>query len=249
MTTQKAKSPKTARLSLPEPLYMQLKQAAKAEPTFNSIGEYLAHQLEQVKILKCDNENLSKKLIDERVAASKSIAASEQRVAEAREREEKLKQALINEANKSSVLAVKNAELVNQNAELSQRNADLEQQGSVFGVANAELNSKIVVLEAEKGAFETEIINLNSRIGNYQSTIQSLQEQISAMTQKQLESSNQINGLQAALEAESVNTRKYLQEAEELAKKIESREEVIFGLQKELADKETFTGKIKNLFA
>lgn len=242
MTTQKAKTPKTARLSLPENLYMQLKQAAKAEPTFNSIGEYLAHQLDQVKILKCENENLSKKLLDERVAASKSIAASEQRVSEAEELVKKLKEDLLNVSHA-------NSELANKNAELSQRNADLEQQGSVFGVANAELNSKIVVLETEKAAFEAEISNLNSRIGGYQSTVQSLKEQISAMTQKQLESSNQINGLQAALEAESVNTRKYQQEAEELAKKIESREEVIFGLQKELADKETFRGKIKNLFA
>lgn len=243
------KAPKTARVTLPEAIYMQIKQAVKNDPTFKTVGDYLAHQLDQVKILSCEKENLSKKLLDERVAASQSIAASEQRVAEAREREEKLKQALINAANESSVLASKNAELANQNAELSQRNADLEQQGSVFWVANAELNSKIVVLEAEKGAFETEIINLNSRIGNYQSTIQSLQEQISAMTQKQLESSNQINGLQAALDAESVNVRKYQQESEELARKLESREEVIFGLQKEIAEKETFTGKIKNLFA
>ena len=243
------KAPKTARVTLPEAIYMQLKQAVKSDATYKSIGEYIVHQLNQVKILASENENLSKKLLDERVAASKCIAASEQRVAEAREREEKLKQALINAANESSVLAAKNANLANQNAELSQRNADLEQQGSVFGIANAELNSKIVVLEAEKGAFEAEIINLNNRIANYQSTVQSLQEQNSVLTQKQLESSNQINGLQAALDAETVNARKYKQEAEELAKKIESREEVIFGLQKELADKETFAGKIRNLFA
>lgn len=243
------KAPKTARVTLPEAIYMQLKQAVKSDATYKSIGEYIVHQLDQVKILASENENLSKKLLDERVAASKSIAASEQRVAEAREREEKLKQALINAANESSVLAAKNANLANQNAELSQRNADLEQQGSVFGIANAELNSKIVVLEAEKGAFEAEIINLNNRIANYQSTVQSLQEQNSVLTQKQLESSNQINGLQAALDAETVNARKYKQEAEELAKKIESREAVIFGLQKEIADKETFAGKIKNLFA
>lgn len=244
-----AKAPKTARVSLPEAVYMQLKQAVKNDTTYKSIGEYIVHQLDQVKILACENENLSKKLLDERVAASKSIAASEQRVAEAREREEKLKQALINAANENSVLASKNAELANQNAELSQRNAELEQQRAVFETANTELNSKIAVLEAEKGAFEAEIINLNNRIANYQSTVQSLQEQNSVLTQKQLESSNQINGLQAALEAETVNSRKCKQEAEELAKKIESREAVIFGLQKEIADKETFAGKIRNLFA
>lgn len=244
-----AKAPKNARVTLPEAIYMQIKQAVKNDPTFKTVGDYLAHQLDQVKILSCEKEKLSQKLLDERAAAGQSIAASERRVAEAREREEKLKQALINAANESSVLAAKNAELANQNAELSQRNADLEQQGSVFGIANAELNSKIVVLETERTAFEAEINNLNSRIANYQSTVQSLQEQNSVLTQKQLESSNQINGLQAALDAESVNTRKYQQEAEELAKKIESREAVIFGLQKEIADKETFAGKIKNLFA
>lgn len=222
------KAPKTARVTLPEAIYMQIKQAVKNDPTFKTVGDYLAHQLDQAKILACENENLSKKLLDERVSASQSIAASEQRVAEAREREEKLKQALINAANENSVLASKNAELARQNAELSQRNADLEQQGSVFGVANAELNSKIVVLETERTAFEAEINNLNNRIANYQSTVQSLQ---------------------AALDAETVNARKYKQEAEELSKKIESREEVIFGLQKEIADKETFAGKIKNLFA
>lgn len=243
------KTPKTARVSLPEAIYMQLKQAVKNDTTYKSIGEYLVHQLDQVKILASESENLSKKLLDERVAASQSIAASEQRVVEANEREARLKQSLINAANENSVLASKNAELANQNAELSQRNADLEQQGSVFGIANAELNSKIVVLETERTAFEAEISNLNSRIANYQSTMQSLQEQNSVLTQKQLESSNQINGLQAALDAESVNVRKYQQESEELARKLECREEVIFGLQREIAEKESFRGKIRNLFA
>ena len=236
------KAPKTTRVTLPEAIYMQIKQAVKNDPTFKTVGDYLAHQLDQVKILACENENLlhenenlSQKLLDQRAAAGQSIAASEQRVAEAEELAKKLQEDLLN--------------ISHANTELSQRNADLEQQGSVFGVANAELNTKIVVLEAEKGAFETEIINLNSRIANYQSTVQSLQEQNSVLTQKQLENTNQINGLQAALDAESVNTRKYQQEAEELAKKIESREAVIFGLQKEIADKETFAGKIKNLIA
>lgn len=215
------KAPKNARVTLPEAIYMQIKQAVKNDPTFKTVGDYLAHQLDQVKILSCEKEKLSQKLLDERAAAGQSIAASEQRVAEAEEQAKKLQEDLLNVSRA--------------NAELSQRIAELEQQRAVF--------------ETEKAALVNEIGNLHSRIGGYQSTVQSLKEQISAMTQKQLESSNQINGLQAALDAESVNSRKYKQESEELARKLESREEVIFGLQKEIAEKETFTGKIKNLFA
>lgn len=222
------KAPKTVRVTLPEAIYMQIKQAVKNDPTFKTIGDYLAHQLDQVKILSCENENLSQKLLDERAAAGQSIAASERRVAEAEELAKKLQEDLRNISRANTELANQNAELSNQNAELSQR------------IAN---------LEAEKAALEVELSNVHSLIGNYQSTVQSLKEQISAMTQKQIESSNQINGLQAALDAESVNSRKYKQESEELARKLESREEVIFGLQREISEKETFTGKIKNLFA
>ena len=229
------KTPKNARVTLPEAIYMQIKQAVKNDPTFKTVGDYLAHQLDQVKILSCENENLlhenenlSQKLLDERAAAGQSIAASERRVAEAEELAKKLQEDLLNVSHANTELANQNAELSNQNAELSQR------------IAN---------LEAEKAALEVELSNVHSLIGNYQSTVQSLKEQISAMTQKQIESSNQINGLQAALDAESVNSRKYKQESEELARKLESREEVIFGLQREISEKETFTGKIKNLFA
>ena len=229
------KTPKNARVTLPEAIYMQIKQAVKNDPTFKTIGDYLAHQLDQVKSLACVNENLSceneklsQKLLDERAAAGQSIAASERRVAEAEELAKKLQEDLLNVSHANTELANQNAELSNQNAELSQR------------IAN---------LEAEKAALEVELSNVHSLIGNYQSTVQSLKEQISAMTQKQIESSNQINGLQAALDAESVNSRKYKQESEELARKLECREEVIFGLQREISEKETFTGKIKNLFA
>ena len=176
------KAPKTVRVTLPEAIYMQIKQAVKNDPTFKTIGDYLAHQLDQVKILSCENENLSQKLLDERAAAGQSIAASERRVAEAEELAKKLQEDLRNISRANTELANQNAELSNQNAELSQR------------IAN---------LEAEK----------------------------------------------AALDAESVNSRKYKQESEELARKLESREEVIFGLQREISEKETFTGKIKNLFA
>ncbi len=213
MKTQET-TPKTARLTLPETMYMQLKQAAKADKSYKSIGDYLAHQLNQVKILACENEKLTQKLLDERAAAGQSIAASEQRVAEAEGQVKKLQEDLLNVSH-----------------------------------ANSELSQRIAVLETEKAALVNEIGNLHSRIGGYQSTVQTLKEQISAMTQKQLESINQINGLQAALDAESVNVRKYQQESEELARQLESREEVIFGLQREIAEKETFTGKIKNLFA
>ena len=222
------KAPKTTRVTLPEAIYMQIKQAVKNDPTFKTVGDYLAHQLDQVKILSCEKEKLSQKLLDERAAAGQSIAASEQRVAEAEEQAKKLQEDLLNISHANTELANQNAELSNQNAELSQR------------IAN---------LEAEKAALEVDLSNVHSLIGNYQSTVQSLKEQISAMTQKQIESSNQINGLQAALDAESVNSRKYKQESEELARKLESREEVIFGLQREISEKETFTGKIKNLFA
>ena len=222
------KAPKTARVTLPEAIYMQIKQAVKNDPTFKTVGDYLAHQLDQVKILSCEKEKLSQKLLDERAAAGQSIAASEQRVAEAEEQAKKLQEDLLNVSHA-------NTELANQNAELSQRIADLEQQRADF--------------ETEKAALEVEIGNLHSRIGGYQSTVQSLKEQNSVLEQKQLESIDKINGLQAALDAESVNSRKYKQESEELARKLESREEVIFGLQKEIAEKETFTGKIKNLFA
>lgn len=222
------KAPKTVRVTLPEAIYMQIKQAVKNDPTFKTVGDYLAHQLDQVKILACENENLlhenenlSQKLLDERAAAGQSIAASEQRVAEAEEQAKKLQEDLLNVSRA--------------NAEVSQQIAELEQQRAVF--------------ETEKAALVNKIGNLHSRIGGYQSTVQTLKEQISAMTQKQLESSNQISGLQAALDAESVNVRKYQQESEELARKLESREEVIFGLQREISEKETFTGKIKNLFA
>lgn len=222
------KAPKTARVTLPGAIYMQIKQAVKNDPTFKIVGDYLAHQLDQVKILSCENENLlheneklSQKLLDERAAAGQSIAASEQRVAEAEEQAKKLQEDLLNVSHA-------NAELSNQNAELSQR------------IAN---------LEAEKAALEVEIGNLHSLIRGYQSTVQSLKEQNSVLTQKQLERNNQINSLQAALDAEIVNVRKYQQESEELARILEWREEVIFGLQKEIAEKETFTGKIKNLFA
>lgn len=220
MKTQET-TPKTARLTLPETMYMQLKQAAKADKSYKSIGDYLAHQLNQVKILACENEKLTQKLLDERAAAAQSIAASEQRVAEAEEQAKKLQEDLLNVSHA-------NTELANQNAELSQR------------IAN---------VEAEKAALEVEIGNLHSLIENYQSTVQNLREQISANALRHIESSNQIDGLQAALDAEIVNVRKYQQESEELARKLESREEVIFGLQKEIAEKETFTGKIKNLFA
>ena len=208
------KAPKTARVTLPEAIYMQIKQAVKNDPTFKTVGDYLAHQLDQVKILSCEKEKLSQKLLDERAAAGQSIAASERRVAEAEELAKKLQEDLLNVSH-----------------------------------ANAELSPRIANLEAEKAALVNEIGNLHSRIGGYQSTVQTLKEQNSVLTQKQLESSNQINGLQAALDAESVNVRKYQQESDELARKLECREEVIFGLQKEIADKETFTGKIKNLFA
>lgn len=208
------KAPKTTRVTLPEAIYMQIKQAVKNDPTFKTVGDYLAHQLDQVKILSCKNEKLSQKLLDERAAAGQSIAASERRVAEAEEQAKKLQEDLLNVSR-----------------------------------ANAELSQRIANFETEKAALVNEIGNLHSRIGGYQLTVQSLKEQISAMTQKQLESSNQINGLQAALDAESVNVRKYQQESDELARKLESREEVIFGLQKEIAEKETFAGKIKNLFA
>ena len=222
------KAPKAARVTLPETMYMQLKQAAKADKSFKSIGDYLAHQLDQVKILSCENEKLSQKLLDERAAAAQSIAASEQRVAEAEELAKKLQEDLLNVSHA-------NTELANQNAELSQRIAELEQQRAVFETANTELNSKISVLETEKSALEVELSNLHGLIKGFQSKVQSLKEQI--------------NGLQAALDAESVNSRKYKQESEELARKLESREEVIFGLQREISEKETFTGKIKNLFA
>ena len=208
------KAPKTTRVTLPEAIYMQIKQAVKNDPTFKTVGDYLAHQLDQVKILSCENEKLSQKLLDERAAAGQSIAASEQRVAEAEEQAKKLQEDLLNISH-----------------------------------ANTELSQRIANLEAEKAALVNEIGNLHSRIGGYQSTVQTLKEQNSVLTQKQLERSNQINGLQAALDAESVNVRKYHQESEELARKLECREEVIFGLQKEIAEKETFTGKIKNLFA
>ena len=208
------KAPKTARVTLPEAIYMQIKQAVKNDPTFKTVGDYLAHQLDQVKILSCEKEKLSQKLLDERAAAGQSIAASERRVAEAEELAKKLQEDLLNISH-----------------------------------ANTELSQRIANLEAEKAALVNEIGNLHSRIGGYQSTVQTLKEQNSVLEQKQLESSNQINGLQAALDAESVNSRKYKQESEELARKLESREEVIFGLQKEIAEKETFTGKIKNLFA
>ena len=208
------KAPKTARVTLPEAIYMQIKQAVKNDPTFKTVGDYLAHQLDQVKILSCEKENLSQKLLDERAAAGQSIAASERRVAEAEELAKKLQEDLLNISH-----------------------------------ANTELSQRIANLEAEKAALVNEIGNLHSRIGGYQSTVQSLKEQNSVLEQKQLESSNQINGLQAALDAESVNSRKYKQESEELARKLESREEVIFGLQREISEKETFAGKIKNLFA
>lgn len=222
------KAPKTTRVTLPEAIYMQIKQAVKNDPTFKTVGDYLAHQLDQVKILACEKEKLSQKLLDERAAAGQSIAASERRVAEAEELAKKLQEDLLNVSHANTELANQNAELSNQNAELSQR------------IAN---------LEAEKAALEVELSNVHSLIGNYQSTVQTLKEQNSVLTQKQLESSNQISGLQAALDAESVNSRKYKQESEELARKLESREEVIFGLQREISEKETFTGKIKKLFA
>ena len=208
------KAPKTTRVTLPEAIYMQIKQAVKNDPTFKTVGDYLAHQLDQVKILSCEKEKLSQKLLDERAAAGQSIAASERRVAEAEEQAKKLQEDLLNISH-----------------------------------ANTELSQRIANLEAEKAALVNEIGNLHSRIGGYQSTVQTLKEQNSVLTQKQLESSNQISGLQAALDAESVNVRKYQQESEELARKLESREEVIFGLQREISEKETFTGKIKNLFA
>ena len=172
------KAPKTARVTLPEAIYMQIKQAVKNDPTFKTVGDYLAHQLDQVKILSCENENLlheneklSQKLLDERAAAGQSIAASEQRVAEAEEQAKKLQEDLLNVSHANTELANQNAELSNQNAELSQR---------------------IVNLENEKAALEVEIGNLHSLIRGYQSTVQTLKEQISAMTQKQLESSNQL---------------------------------------------------------
>lgn len=236
------KAPKTTRVTLPEAIYMQIKQAVKNDPTFKTVGDYLAHQLDQVKILSCEKEKLSQKLLDERAAAGQSIAASERRVAEAEELAKKLQEDLLNVSHA-------NTELANQNAELSQRIAELEQQRAVFETANIELNSKISVLESGKAVFASEIIDLNSRISDYQSTVQCLREQNTVLEQKQLESIAKIDGLQAALDAESVNVRKYQQESEELARKLESREEVIFGLQKEIAEKETFTGKIKNLFA
>ena len=208
------KAPKIVSVTLPEAIYMQIKQAVKNDPKFKTVGDYLAHQLDQVKILSCEKEKLSQKLLDERAAAGQSIAASEQRVAEAEEQAKKLQEDLLNVSH-----------------------------------ANTELSQRIANLEAEKAALVNEIGNLHSRIGGYQSTVQTLKEQNSVLTQKQLESNNQINGLQAALDAESVNSRKYKQESEELARKLECREEVIFGLQKEIAEKETFTGKIKNLFA
>lgn len=229
------KAPKTTRVTLPEAIYMQIKQAVKNDPTFKTVGDYLAHQLDQVKILSCEKEKLSQKLLEERAAAGQSIAASEQRVAEAEEQAKKLQEDLLNVSHANTELANQNAELSNQNAELSQRIAELEQQRAVF--------------ETEKAALEVEISNLHSLIGGYQSTVQSLREQNTVLEQKQLESIDKIDGLQAALDAESVNVRKYQQESEELARKLESREEVIFGLQKEIAEKETFTGKIKNLFA
>lgn len=236
------KAPKTTRVTLPEAIYMQIKQAVKNDPTFKTVGDYLAHQLDQVKILSCEKEKLSQKLLDERAAAGQSIAASEQRVAEAEELAKKLQEDLLNVSHA-------NTDLSNQNAELSQRIADLEQERAVFETANIELNSKISVLESGKAVFASEIIDLNSRISDYQSTVQSLKEQNTVLEQKQLESIDKIDGLQAALDAESVNVRKYQQESDELARKLESREEVIFGLQKEIAEKETFTGKIRNLFA
>lgn len=236
------KAPKTTRVTLPEAIYMQIKQAVKNDPTFKTIGDYLAHQLDQVKILSCEKEKLSQKLLDERAAAGQSIAASEQRVAEAEELAKKLQEDLLN-------VSRANTDLSNQNAELSQQIANLEQERAVFETANIELNSKISVLESGKAVFASEIIDLNSRISDYQSTVQCLREQNTVLEQKQLESIDKINGLQAALDAESVNVRKYQQESEELARKLECREEVIFGLQKEIAEKETFTGKIKNLFA
>lgn len=222
------KTPKTARVSLPEAIYMQIKQAVKNDPTFKTVGDYLAHQLDQVKILSCEKEKLSQKLLDERAAAGQSIAASEQRVAEAEELAKKLQEDLLNVSHANTELANQNAELSNQNAELSQR------------IAN---------LEAEKAALEVELSNVHSLIGNYQSTVQNLREQISANALRHIESCNQIDGLQAALDAESVNSRKYKQESEELSRKLEWREEVIFGLKREISEKETFTGKIKNLFA
>ena len=222
------KAQKTARVTLPEAIYMQIKQAVKNDPKFKTVGDYLAHQLDQVKILSCEKEKLSQKLLDERAAAGQSIAASEQRVAEAEEQAKKLQEDLLNISHANTELANQNAELSNQNAELSQR---------------------IVNLENEKAALEVEIGNLHSLIRGYQSTVQTLKEQNSVLEQKQLESIDKINGLQAALDAESVNSRKYKQESEELSRKLECREEVIFGLQREISEKETFTGKIKNLFA
>lgn len=247
---------KTARVTLPESIYMQLKQAAKADKNYKSVGDYVVHQLDQVKILACENEKLSQKLLDERAAAGQSIAASERRVAEAEEFAKKSQDYLRN--------------ISHTNAKLSQRIADLGQEKAVFETANTELNSKIIVLETERAAFEMRVTEaeeqvkkLKEELSNISIANDDLARQNGELASRnaelreekeQLKEINQ-SELSIRLKAESdlqaigIELRKKEQEIVQLSANIESRDAIIDGLHKELREKSTFVGKIKNLFS
>ena len=247
---------KTARITLPESIYMQLKQAAKADKNYKSVGDYVVHQLDQVKILACENDKLTKKLREERLVASQSIAASEERVAKV-------------EKDVKSVQDERD-NLMAKNAELDERIVVLRQEKAVFETANTELNSKIIVLETERAAFEMRVTEaeeqvkkLKKELSNISITNDDLARQNGELASRnaelreekeQLKEINQ-SELSIRLKAESdlqaigMELRKKEQEKSELENKIASRNAIIEGLHQELREKRTILGKIKNLFS
>lgn len=226
---------KRVRVTLPESIYMQLKQAAKADKNYKSVGDYVVHQLDQVKILACENDRLTKKLRKERLVASQSIAASEERVAKV-------------EKDVKSVQDERD-NLMAKNAELDERIVVLRQEKAVFEMRVTEAEEQVKKLKEELSNISIandDLARQNGELASRNAELREEKEQLKEINQSEL--SIRLKA-ESDLQAIGIELRKKEQEIVQLSANIESRDAIIDGLHKELREKSTFVGKIKNLFS
>lgn len=176
---------KTARITLPESIYMQLKQAAKSDKNYKSVGDYIVHQLDSLKILTCENDRLSRQLQAERVKAAGNIAASEQRVAVLEEKQQELCLLNADLTNQLGEQRKQNGELSERNGELSSQNAELrEEKEQLKEINQSELSirlkaeSDLQAIGIELRKKEQEKSELENKIASRNAIIEGLHQEL-----------------------------------------------------------------------
>lgn len=169
---------KTARITLPESIYMQLKQAAKSDKNYKSVGDYIVHQLDSLKILTCENDRLSRQLQAERVKAAGNIAASEQRVAVLEEKQQELCLLNADLTNQLGEQRKQNGELSSQNAELREEKEQLKEinQSELSIRLKAESDLQAIGIELRKK--EQEKSELENKIASRNAIIEGLHQEL-----------------------------------------------------------------------